>query len=316
MPAHTGDLLIASPARWDECCFSVPAVRALLESGWEIGLLCTPAQRTFWETLPGLRIVVVSEKESVRSLAKRLCGSWRSALVWEDGQPADAIRKAAIPRTIGPQGARWAKWLSHPLDLSQRPKEHRVEFYLSAARLLGRERLDPAWFAPVDGLVGERTDSLLLVPDSDFGPSHEWPLDCWRELARHLEESGRALQVADLSTGRGWGMQLARQLGQDGAISIDVSASALSLLSGYRTLIAADGSLSHLASHVGVNCLTLFGPNEVSWKRPLGRRHLVLHRHVECAPCFLPRCPLDHRCQRELAVEHVWRAFLEWSAAH
>jgi ADP-heptose:LPS heptosyltransferase len=73
-------------------------------------------------------------------------------------------------------------------------------------------------------------------------------------------------------------------------------------------VIAADGSLPHLAAHAGATCVTLFGPNDPVWKRPLGKRHAVVRRHVECAPCLLGKCPLDGRCQRELEADRVWAA--------
>jgi len=69
--------------------------------------------------------------------------------------------------------------------------------------------------------------------------------------------------------------------------------------------------VTHLAAHVGATCVTWFGPNDPGWKRPLGRRHVVVRRHVECAPCFLPKCPLDGRCQRELDALRVWNAVRE-----
>ena len=38
--------------------------------------------------------------------------------------------------------------------------------------------------------------------------------------------------------------------------------------------------------------VTLFGPNDPAWKRPLGKRHAVVRRHVECAPCLAARCAM------------------------
>jgi ADP-heptose:LPS heptosyltransferase len=313
LPTPTGDLLIPSPARWDESCFAVPAVRALLTSGWKIGLLCTTDQEAFWKTIPGLSILAVSPKDSARSLAKQLHDHWRSALVWEDGTFAHAIRKSAIPRTIGPLDQRWAKWLSDPANLTENPKAHRVEYYLAAARSLGQSTTDPSLFAPVDGPDAMDKQPLLLIPDSDFGPSHEWPLPHWLDLTKRLAESSQAFRIARLPQGRGMGLRLAELVDDGESIPLEPSAAALPLLAGFQSLIAADGSLPHLASHVGADCLTLFGPNDPLWKRPLGRRHHTVRHHVECAPCLLPRCPLDHRCQLELTADKVWAA---WTAGY
>ena len=32
--------MVAAPERWDETCFAVPAVRALVASGLGVGILC------------------------------------------------------------------------------------------------------------------------------------------------------------------------------------------------------------------------------------------------------------------------------------
>jgi ADP-heptose:LPS heptosyltransferase len=119
----------------------------------------------------------------------------------------------------------------------------------------------------------------------------------------------RRVAVAGLDGGRGLGKALANQLGA-GVVFLQAAplAGALPMLAGYRLVIAADGSLPHLAAHAGATCVTLFGPNDPVWKRPLGRRHTVVCRHVECTPCLLGKCPLDMRCQRELATDRVWAA--------
>lgn len=313
MTSQAGDLLIPSPARWDEACFAVPAVRALLGSGWNIGLLCTTAQEAFWKTIQGLPIHAIAPQESARSIAKQLGGRWRSALIWEDGTLSDAIRKAGIPRTIGSKAEAWAKWVSDPTDLSVKPTAHRVEFYLSFARSLGQDARSPELFAPAGRTDSTAQQPLLLLPDSDFGPSHEWPLERWHGLIKKLTESGHPFRIGSLAQGRGLGTQLTQLAGDKSPLTLETSASALPLLAGFQTLIAADGSLPHLASHAGANCLTLFGPNDPQWKRPLGRRHRTVRHHVECAPCFLARCPLDHRCQNELTVDQVWQTFEQWT---
>jgi heptosyltransferase-2 len=126
-----------------------------------------------------------------------------------------------------------------------------------------------------------------------------------------LLQSGQSVRIGCLAGGRDLGKQLARLAGDNDPALLEASATALPTLAGFESLISADGSLPHLASHVGVTCLTLFGPNDPEWKRPLGRRHHTVRHHVECAPCLLARCPLDLRCQLELTMDKVWDA---WSA--
>ncbi|HEX5789748.1 MAG TPA: glycosyltransferase family 9 protein [Luteolibacter sp.] len=295
MSAPARDLLMASPERWDECCFAVPAVRALQAAGMGVGVLCQAHQLAFWRTLAEVEVLV----EDVE-------GDWRSALLWEDGALAKAVVRARIARRIGPAVGKLPKRLTHPLQHAPHPTEHRVQFYLKALGEMGIDTAKPEFFAPASHAAASAESALLLAPDSDFGPSHEWGLGRWKEVAATLLEKGRRLTIACLTQGRGLGRQLAASLHEQAdALPVNLAAPPLSLLSSFPQILAADGSLPHLAAHMGATCVTLFGPNDPAWRRPLGKRHQVIHRHVECAPCRLPKCPLDLRCQKEMDVAMV-----------
>jgi ADP-heptose:LPS heptosyltransferase len=306
-----GDMLVAAPERWDEACFVVPAVRALMASGLSVGVMCLPEQLEFWKTLPGLKVIERTRK--AKQLALMLAGNWQAALLWEDGFASDAAVMAKVPRRLGPAGGKLAKRLTHPLKSGEMPLDHRVRFYLSALEGMGVASADPDFFAPAEIGVPPVRQAVLLSPESDFGPSHEWPLERWLEIARKLMDRGYRVTVAGVDDRRrGAAESLAGQLGGGVEFFRAVPlAGALPLLAVHSLVIAADASLPHLAAHAGATCITLFGPNDPQWKRPLGRRHAVVRRHVECAPCLMAKCPLDLRCQRELEVDRVWAAVSE-----
>ncbi len=309
MTTPGGDLLVAAPTRWDEACFAVPALRALAASGLEVGIICGEEQEEFWKTLPELRLVVFPAKTKAKKAALTIRGLWKASLAWEEGFAADAMFIAGIGRRLGPAIGKLPKRLTHPLDASEGPLEHRVRFYLTAIGGMGIDTARPEFFAPAPLGVEPVDNAVLLCPDSDFGPSHEWPLDRWEEIARRFLTGGRRLTIAGLPGGRGLGKSLAARIGENtGFFEAAPLSGALPLLAVHGKVLAADGSLPHLAGHAGATCVTLFGPNDPAWRRPLGRRHSVVKRHVECAPCLLAKCPLDHRCQKELDVERVWLA--------
>ena len=176
---------------------------------------------------------------------------------------------------------------------------------------LGVETARPEFFLPADPGVAPEAGTVLLCPDSDLGRSHEWLLERWLEVAQALVADGCRVTVAGLPGGAGLGRQLADRLGEVPFFEEAALPLLLPLLAVHAVVVVADGSLAHLASHVGATCVTLFGPNDPAWRRPLGRRHAVVRRHVECAPCFLARCPLDGRCQRELETARVLAAVRE-----
>jgi ADP-heptose:LPS heptosyltransferase len=300
-------MLVAAPGRWDEACFAVPALRALMASGLGVGVLCREEQADFWRTLPGLVVVTMPVNRRPKELAGRLRGMWRAALLWEHGTAADIVALAGIPRRLGPAGRPLAKRLTHPLPWAEEPQSHRVRYYLSLVGQAGIRTEDPAFFVPADMGIAPETGTVLLSPDSDFAANHEWPLERWLEIARKLAGHGCRITVAGMHRQNGVARQLAARMEEVGAFfHADPLAGTLPLLAVHGLVVAADGSLSHLAAHAGATCVTLFGPNDPVWKRPLGKRHAVVRRHVECAPCLLPKCRLDMRCQNELEVERVW----------
>jgi ADP-heptose:LPS heptosyltransferase len=89
--------------------------------------------------------------------------------------------------------------------------------------------------------------------------------------------------------------------------AVDLSLPGLEELAAHGLCIAADGSVPHLAAHVGTRCVVLFGPGEPEWMRPMGKQHLIARRKAECSPCFASKCVMDLRCQKELEVGEVLR---------
>jgi ADP-heptose:LPS heptosyltransferase len=309
-------MLVAAPGRWDEACFMVPALRALMASGLKMGVVCPPEQRELWELLPGIALVECPAK--ARALAPWIAGKWQASLVWEQGLAADAMELAKIPRRLGPAQARLKKRITHALEASVGPLDHRVRFYLSAVAEMGVETGKPEFFQPADMGIDPVRDAVLLSPESDFGPSHEWSLDGWLEIGRRFIEGGARVTVAGVEGSKtGIANALARELGEGVELfRASPLGGALPVFAVHGLVVAADGSLPHLAAHAGATCITLFGPNDPQWKRPLGKRHAVVRRHVECAPCLLEKCPLDMRCQRELDVDRVWAVVeAKWNRA-
>jgi len=302
-------MLVAAPENWDEACFAVPAIRALAGSGLSLGVFCPETQRAFWETVAGLKVVSFPPKASSRNAASQITGRWQASLAWETGVAVEAFYRAHIPRRLGPEGKKLQKWISHPIvvHLAPGPVKHRVQHYLSQIEALGIHTAQPEFFATADLGIRPEKQTILLSPDSDYGPAFEWPLERWVELTRRLMDDGQHLTITGIPGGRNLGQSLLSSVEENLPFfeAVPLTA-ALPLLAVHSLVIAADGSLPHLAAHVGSTCVTLFGPNDPAQRRPLGKRNAVARRHVECAPCFLKKCPLDLRCQNDLTLERVF----------
>jgi heptosyltransferase II len=75
-----------------------------------------------------------------------------------------------------------------------------------------------------------------------------------------------------------------------------------------RLYLTNDSGAMHIASALGVPSVTVFGPTDEAATGPLGPAARLVREPVECAPCLLRECPIDHRCMTRVTVEHVVRA--------
>ncbi len=296
-------LLVAAPAEWREACLSVPAMRALRRMGAELEVLCPERQLPLWASAGFGKVQAYAAKASARAIAASL-GKTGTALAWEAGDAAEALAKAGIPRRLGPPAKGLDKRLTERITVIEEPGpvKHRVRFYLEIAEKLGAETMVAENFEPVETGVPRAENRVLLVPDSDLGRHFEWPRERWTELAGALREAGRQVRI-------GISGPLGERVAADteGAESLRLELPALEELASHGLCIAADGSIPHLAAHVGTRCLVLFGPGEPEWMRPLGKQHGIARRKVECSPCFAAKCPMDLRCQNELELQEVRR---------
>ena len=64
----------------------------------------------------------------------------------------------------------------------------------------------------------------------------------------------------------------------------------------------------HIAAALGVPTVAVFGSTDERVTSPFGARTRVVKNPVECSPCLLRECPIDHRCMNGVSVEDVCRA--------
>lgn len=87
--------------------------------------------------------------------------------------------------------------------------------------------------------------------------------------------------------------------------------SATALLGIADLFVSNDMGLAHLAAGLGTPTLTLFGPTNETSTAPLGPNARFVRETVECSPCMLRECPIDHRCMRRLEPKRVFEIAAE-----
>jgi heptosyltransferase-2 len=87
------------------------------------------------------------------------------------------------------------------------------------------------------------------------------------------------------------------------------------VLASVRLLVTNDSGPMHVAAALGTPLVALFGPTDWRETAPQGDRCSVVREPVDCAPCKLRTCPIDHRCMTRIdvarvqaEVERLWRA--------
>ena len=76
------------------------------------------------------------------------------------------------------------------------------------------------------------------------------------------------------------------------------------VLSEVDLLISNDMGLAHLAPALGTKTLVIFGPTNPKTTKPLGSE--IIRKELDCAPCMLRECPIDHPCMTQISAEEVF----------
>jgi heptosyltransferase-2 len=83
-------------------------------------------------------------------------------------------------------------------------------------------------------------------------------------------------------------------------------AEAVALLAEVDLLISNDMGLAHIAPAVGTKTLVIFGPTNPETTRPFSDDAVIIREGVDCSPCMLRDCPIDHRCMTRISVDNVF----------
>lgn len=172
------------------------------------------------------------------------------------------------------------------------------------------------------GELGIGRDDLIVGvnPGSTYGSAKRWLPERYAEAAlrvcRRLEEKqGRPVSVVIL------GAKGEEELGRSVAERLTVRSAVLSGRTNIRELMAAtkrctilltnDTGPMHLAAAFAVPVVAVFGPTDWKTTSPYGQAASIVRQPVDCAPCLLRECPIDHRCMTGVTVDMVCHAAVE-----
>lgn len=228
--------------------------------------------------------------------------AWLAGARWRLGYREDG-RGALLTHALPPPGRihQAAAYLAllEPLGVEAVPATPTLEI-LRARREEARRLLAEVGVAP-----GHRAVGIQL--GAAFGPAKLWPPERLGAVAAALERDGTPAVFLGTADARPLLDRAAKVLAGTprSLVGRDHPALLPALLAELAVLVAPDSGPAHLAAAVGVPVVALFGPTDPRLTAPAGPRHAVLWPRPPCAPCFLRRCPIDHRCLGAIPVGAV-----------
>lgn len=317
-------LLVRAPNWVGDVIMSVPAMRAIRRSqlSAEITVLARPAVAELYarEDFAGKVLIYESAGRHAGIRGKlRLGGELRehrfdcALLLPNSFDSALLAWLARIPRRIGyaRDGRRWLLTDPIPTPAPGSIPQHERYYYLELLRRAGfLERLpecdeirlsaDPEAGRATFRSFGLRAERVIgVIPGAAFGSAKRWLPERFAAVASRLA----AEWDADVAV---FGTAPESELCQAVAAAIEAPVANLAgrtSLSQFIDLAAAcvafltnDSGAMHIAAAVGVPTIAVFGATDPEATGPVGSLARIVRTPVECSPCLLRECPIDHRC--------------------
>lgn len=338
-------ILVRAPNWIGDAVMCEPALRGLrsLFPAAEVAMLGKPLIAELFAGYAGLdRVVVYDEKGAHAGLGGKwsLSGFLRRqrfdlAVLFQNAFEAAFITwLAGIPRRYGYATDGRVLFLTEPVAVPPRDNPvHQVEYYWNMLKPLGvsgappsptlqsstdEDRLADARFASAG--INASDFIIGINPGSTYGSAKRWLPERFAEVARKLAErlatEARASVAVAILGARG-----EESLGKDIASRLDCRSIVLSgattirelmaVVKRCRLLITNDTGPMHIAAAYGVPVVAVFGPTDSRTTAPYGQEHAVVREAVDCAPCLLRECPIDHRCMTRVSVHRVSEAAMK-----
>ena len=323
-----------------DAVMSIPALRAI-RGRWpaaEIAILARPWVADLYRGQGYAdRILVYDNKREHKGFwgRERLARTLRKekfdvAMLFQNAFDAAWIAwRAGIPERIGyaRDGRSWLLSRAIPLPATGEKPDHEVYDYLELLRRAGwLERLPQVDEISIAIAEADRKKALerlsaaggrekairiAFASGAAYGSAKCWQPERYAALADRLiaefdadvilfgapQESGMAARITGAMRGRACNLVGATKIG-------DLPA----LLSTCRLFIGNDSGAMHVAGAAGVPVIGIFGPTDPEGTRPITPQFTLIREPVECSPCFLRKCPIDHRCMTRISVDRVFQA--------
>lgn len=331
--------ILVRAANWlGDAVMSLPALRALRQSFPEahIAIAAMPwvgdlyARETFAdEVIPYLARRGWHDWGGRRRAARRLGeGNFDCAILLTNSFDSALVAwMAAIPRRIGYARDARRRLLTDPVKPPRRGEipAHERYYYLELLRradileaLPGPEpiELEGAGHARAAGMERLRQAGLSVPvigvsPGAAYGGAKRWLPERFAAAAAQVaSETGAAVAVFGSTQERSVCEAVAGRLRAGGLGALNLAGQTrlsefIEMAAACMLFLTNDSGAMHVASALGVPTVAVFGATDHLATGPAGPRAAVVREPVDCSPCLLRECPIDHRCMKAVTARQV-----------
>jgi heptosyltransferase-2 len=237
--------------------------------------------------------------------------------------------RAKIPERIGyaRDGRSFLLTKAIPVPRPEEIPAHEKFYYLELVRRAGfidrlpevpriqlkvfeqKQRAAEEFLAANGALKGRR--KIAVGAGASYGSAKCWPPERFAETLNNMSQSGdvdvilfgtigeKAVSDAIVA-----GLKV-RPIDLTGKTAI---ADLPALLSCCHLFMGNDSGAMHVAAAVGLPIVAIFGPTDPNGTAPVTPKCTVVQERPYCSPCFLRRCPTDHRCMKAVTPAMVEEA--------
>jgi heptosyltransferase II len=161
--------------------------------------------------------------------------------------------------------------------------------------------------------VSRGATRIAVGAGASYGSAKCWPPERFAQALNRMQQEGD-VQVILFGTPGETAVSSAIQVGL-AKPALDLTgkteiAELPALLSRCHLFLGNDSGAMHVAAAVGLPVVAVFGPTDPFGTAPVTPRATVVQEKPYCSPCFLRRCPTDHRCMTAIAPERVGQSLL------
>jgi heptosyltransferase II len=327
-------ILIRCPNWVGDSVLAIPAMKAMRAQfpNTEITLLARPWVAGLFTSAPFIDQVWSEPKTSGLGGWSRITREIRrrqfdlAVLLPNSFESALAIYLGGVPPRVGyaPAGRRCL------LTTALRPgntMRHQVHYYLDLVKTLSvavdRPSIDLTATADekktarkllaAEG-IPESAPFLVLNPGAAYGSAKRWSDDRFAEVGKRLaQEFHLGIAIVGSESERPIAESIQKKMNLPVAVITGKTTleTLIGVLSESSLTITNDSGPMHIAAALGKPTIAIFGPTDEHVTGPFGRQARIVKHPVECSPCLLRECPIDHRCMENVAVDDVYRAAMD-----